>query len=322
MTILWPLVVLSVGLALSAFFSGSETGYYRVPRVRLVIDSVAGSRAARGLLWASNHPEAFVATALVGNNLANYLVSAAIVTLGTAIAPGAGLPGEIALTLAFAPLVFLLGELLPKQAFLLAPYRLLRRASPLMLAAGVLLAVPSSLLWLASRALTLVTGNHVEPLRVSLRRREVRGVFDEGQAAGLLNATQRDLAAATFSVGGRPVRDFMVPIARFPRLPRDPRADDVLRIARRHQADAWPVEEAGDPDRRTRFARASRAVTATDPNAPVETMAVFRDTTPFLEAITHLESHAQPIAAVRDATGRTIGYVRIERLQDALWEAA
>ena len=61
------------GLLLSAFFSGAETGFYRVTRVRLLLDGLAGDPIARGLLWLTNNPALFVATALVGNNLANYL---------------------------------------------------------------------------------------------------------------------------------------------------------------------------------------------------------------------------------------------------------
>ena len=37
-----------LGLLLSAFFSGSETGLYRVSRTRLVLDGLSGSHAARG----------------------------------------------------------------------------------------------------------------------------------------------------------------------------------------------------------------------------------------------------------------------------------
>ena len=72
--------VFLVGLMLSAFFSGSETGLYRVSRTRLVLDGLSGSFAGRGLVWMINHPAIFVATTLVGNNLANYLTSLAIVT--------------------------------------------------------------------------------------------------------------------------------------------------------------------------------------------------------------------------------------------------
>ena len=73
------LILLLLGLLLSAFFSGSETGFYRVTRVRLVLDGRDGDFISRRLLWLTNNPSVFVATTLVGNNLANYLTSFAIV---------------------------------------------------------------------------------------------------------------------------------------------------------------------------------------------------------------------------------------------------
>ncbi len=73
------IALFAVGLLLSAFFSGAETGFYRVTRVRIVLDALAGDRIARGLLWLTNRPYLFVATTLVGNNIANYLTSLAAV---------------------------------------------------------------------------------------------------------------------------------------------------------------------------------------------------------------------------------------------------
>ena len=63
-----------VGMLLSAFFSGAETGFYRVTRVRLVLDAMGGDWIASRLLSLTNNPTLFVATTLIGNNLANYLI--------------------------------------------------------------------------------------------------------------------------------------------------------------------------------------------------------------------------------------------------------
>ena len=109
-------IVFFAGLLLSAFFSGTETGLYRVSRTRIVLDALSGSRSSRALVWLLNRPAIFVATALVGNNVANYLTSFAIVTLsGALIASGslAELLGPILMT----PVVFVFGELLPKYLF-------------------------------------------------------------------------------------------------------------------------------------------------------------------------------------------------------------
>lgn len=318
---IWAVGTFFVGLALSAFFSGSETGFYRAPRLRLVIDAVGGNRTSRGLLWASNHPEAFVATALVGNNIANYLVSSAIVAGAGLLAPSAGLVGEMLLTLLFAPVVFVFGELLPKRAFLQAPYRLMRGIGGAMVLAGVMLAAPASLLWLASRALGKLTGAKVQPLRMAVQRRELTDAFAEGQAVGLLSTAQRDLAMATFSLGGLPLRDYMTPVGRQERLPQSPAAADVLRLARRWREDAWPIEPHPASPKRHEYLRAAPLVTGTG-EVKREEMPVFRETTPFLQALTQLESTAKPLGVVLGAGDRVAGYVRLEQLQEALWNAS
>ena len=73
------LLTLAGGLFLSAFFSGSETGFYRVPRVRLLMDAKSGKKTSRWLLWLAGRPTLMVATVLIGNNIANYLVSFGLV---------------------------------------------------------------------------------------------------------------------------------------------------------------------------------------------------------------------------------------------------
>ena len=315
----WIAVLFFVGLTLSAFFSGSETGFYRLPRVRLVIDGVAGDRIAQGLLWASNHPEAFVATALVGNNVANYLVSTSVVLVAGLWFSSAGLLGELGLTLLLTPVVFIFGELLPKRAFLQSPYGLLRRCTPALVVAGGVLAIPSGLLWLASRVLSRFTSASIEPLRMTLRRRELADVFEEGQEVGLLSQAQRDLALAIFSLGGRPVRDFMTPVGRQPKLPADASDEVLLRLTWRYGIDSWPTDL---PSGSQGAVRASLAVTrdTEEPALPVEDLPTFPDSADFLQVITHLESHAQPLAAIVGPGDRVVGYARLETLQKALFD--
>ena len=310
-----------VGLLLSAFFSGSETGFYRTPRVRLVIDGVGGDRIAQGLLWASNNAAAFVATALVGNNVANYLASSAIVLLAGRWFGNWGLTAELALTLLATPFVFIFGELLPKQLFLDAPYRLMRRVTPMLAISAIVLAPISVILWSASGLLSMMSGSRVEPLRMNLRRRELAGVIDEGEAIGLLSSAQRDLALATFALGSRPIRDFMTPMGRQPRVPAMSSAETVVSIAKRWRQDALPIDRPGAAGKSFDCVRASRCLLeGLDKEPQIEAMPEFRDTAPFLEVITQLESNAQPLAIVRGPQGRVIGFVRLERLQQALWE--
>ena len=189
-----------IGLLLSAFFSGTETGLYRVSRTRLVLDGLSGSRAAKGMVWLLNHPAIFVSTTLVGNNIANYLTSFAIVmamTVMFANSATAELLGPVLMT----PIVFVLGELLPKSLFYRAPYRLLTATRPFLLLAAILFSPISLVLVLLGRLLRMVTGQTPFRLRLAMARGELDQVLQAGEEAGILVGGQRSLAQNLFDVG-------------------------------------------------------------------------------------------------------------------------
>ncbi len=159
------LLLLALGMFLSAFFSGSETGFYRVTRVRLLLDGLDGDLVSRMLLRLTNHPALFVATTLIGNNVANYLTSLGIVLAAHLLFAHSQLAETVA-PLALSPLVFVYGELLPKQLFFYSPNRLLRRSGPLLLFFTVLFAPVAAVLWVLGWLLEHVVGQ--TPLRVKL----------------------------------------------------------------------------------------------------------------------------------------------------------
>ncbi|QDT08970.1 CNNM domain-containing protein [Planctomycetes bacterium K23_9] len=212
---MFAVLLFVVGLCLSAFFSGTETGLYRVSRTRLVLDGLSGSRAAKGLVWLLNHPAIFVATMLVGNNVANYLASFAIVT-GVAVLFHSNATAELIGPILMTPIVFVLGELLPKSLFYHAPYRLLMAARPFVLIAAVLFAPISMVLGLLGNLLRLITGQTPFRLRLAMARGELDQVLQAGEEAGILVAGQRSLAQKLFEVGNQPAVMFGVQPDRLP----------------------------------------------------------------------------------------------------------
>ncbi|QDT39599.1 CNNM domain-containing protein [Stratiformator vulcanicus] len=120
-----------LGLSLSAFFSGSETGFYRLSPLRVAVEAGSGDRTGRRLLWLTRHPDRFVATTLVGNNVANYLTTMAIGLFSASIFVSTSGLVEVAATWLTSPLIFVLGELLPKTLYFRAPMHFLRPGTPL-----------------------------------------------------------------------------------------------------------------------------------------------------------------------------------------------
>jgi CBS domain containing-hemolysin-like protein len=129
------LMLLLLALAGSALFAGSETGYYALNPLKLKL--LAGDNRLAALCSRTIRPAgAFLIMLLVGNNLANNLAVAASVGL----LAGWNLSNpELWSTLLLTPIVFLFGEVGPKQFVLGDPQRSLLRATPFLLVFRILL---------------------------------------------------------------------------------------------------------------------------------------------------------------------------------------
>jgi putative hemolysin len=325
---IWIALALGVaGLFLSAFFSGSETGFYRVTRMRLVLDALDGDVVARGLLWLTNHPSMFVATTLVGNTLANYLASLAIVmgvqaiVYGEAYAPAHGHVMELIAPLVLAPLLFVYGELLPKNLLLHAPNRLLRTGGPLFLVCVVLFFPVSALLWGLNRLLARFIAEPPERVRLTLARRELGRLLAEGHEAGVLRPSQFALARGIFAVADRSVADYTTPLDEVPRARSDMSKEEVIRLARRLKTPDVPVEDAGsDPPRLLGYVRViDLALDPSDRLAPIRPLLDVPHTGSHIEAMMRLQSAQESLARVVDARGQTLGILTAQELREPLF---
>src|SRR5262245_61791257 len=152
---IWIGLLFLFALAMAAFFNGAETGYYRMTRLRLVMEAKSGDRIARIMLWLANQPSLFVATALVGATAANDLASHAVTMATDRWFPQGGVLTDIVLPLIVTPVVFVVGDLLPKNIFFSAPNRLMRRSAGLLVVSTVLFAPITTVLWLLGQTLKL-----------------------------------------------------------------------------------------------------------------------------------------------------------------------
>ncbi len=311
------LALAASGLFLSAFFSGSEIAFYRATRLRLLLDALGGDPISRGLLWLNNHPAMFVATTLVGNNTANYVTSFAIV-MGVSKA-GGGFTAELIGPLLLAPVLFVYGELLPKNMCLQAPNRLLRRSGPLFLFCVGLFAPVSLLLWGLNKVLERLVGQAPEQVRLTLARRELQGALEEGHEAGILHPAQRGLAQGIFAVAHQPVARFTTPLEQLPRARSDMTKREILRLARRYRIAVVAVES---PEVRGQLIGYVRVIdlglSEADDVGPLRRLLDVRDDTSHVAVLMRLQSAKENLARVVDAAGKTVGIVTADRLREPL----
>jgi len=308
-----------VGLSLSAFFSGSETGFYRVARVRLLLDGLGGDLIARGLLWLVNNPALFVATALVGNNLANCLTSLSIVMAIQALPMGGGRWVEVLAPVAFSPIIFVYGELLPKNLFFLAPNRLLRNGGMLFLTFTVLFAPISLVLWLLGRLLESIVGEAPLRARWTLARKELQQLLEEGHEAGILRPAQRNLAHSLFGVAPRRVLDFSTPVARMASVRMGANKGELLRIARRHGVTVVPVLKPKGRELAGYVRIVDLYLTESDTVAAVRELPAIAADESHIAALIRMQTNKEELARVVNEGGDTVGLLYAEELTDPLF---
>lgn len=305
-------ILILFGLFLSAFFSGSETGFYRVTRVRLLMDAKSGRWISRMLLWLTNHSTVLVATVLMGNNIANYIVSLGLLLASQRLF--AGWPQmENIMPLLMTPLLFIYGELLPKYLYYQVPYRLLTLGAPLMVLFAILFSPITLLVIVLEKLWPTSLGSSSIKSGVRLERQELQRVLVEGQEAGVLLPIQREIAQNMFIYGVRPVRQFAVPLRAMPLVTAQADRQEVIRQSNRR---GQSIVGVVDDTHQRLLGCYIIADVLINPERPLRLLPVFRTqgTESSIQVLTRLQSSLSPLVAIEDAQGQTIGTVDKERL--------
>ena len=319
MTPLWTLLFLVLGIFFSAFFSGSETGFYRATRVRLVLDGFSGDLVSRGLLWLINNPALFVATTLVGNNLANYLVAKGIVDAVNSLDLDRPELAQLLAPVILSPVIFIYGELLPKSLYFRAPNQLLRRGGPLFLSCGVLFAPVSAALWGLGWILQRVVGETPLQVQFTLARKELRQGFEEGQQAGILQSAQYRLAQNLFHTAGMPIIKFAKPITRVAAVPRSADRLETLRMARRQRLTEILLRHA-DNQELAGYVRTIELELASSLNdTPIHPLLRLSNQTNHVDAVAQIQAARENLACVTDDHDRVLGLVYLQQLTQPLF---
>lgn len=313
-------VALFVGaIVLAAFFSGSETGFYRMTRLRIVMEAMTGDRVSRVMLWLANQPTLFVATTLVGTNIAHELASLAIVMGVERVAPGGGAAAEFAATLLLTPVLFVAGDLMPKNLFFLAPNRLRRRCAPALVASTVVFAPITVVLWLLGQALKLISREGGQEVRLSLARRELNEMLVEGHESGLLRPVQRTLAQTMLAVAAQPVKNFAAPAGRVVRATTTMSRSEIIRIAQRNRRNLLPIEDPQNKRQLVGFVRTIDMALedAAEPLKPLPLVELWENES-FLSALGKLGVARDVLGHVTSSTGKTVGFVSAADLRAVL----
>jgi len=308
-----------LGLRLSAFFSGIETGFYRVSYLRLTVDAHAGDRIAKRLVWFAHHPSYFVATTLVGNNVANYLVTLAVGLALAVTMPTASGWVEVASTLALAPVIFLAGELIPKNLYYRAPLTLLRKDIR-WFGGFYRLFLPVTLpLVGVTKLFERMSRRETAQLELVLGRSRLVQVLSQGHLEGLLTDAQSRLINGLMHTAGQPGRSAMTPSARVLGLSDNASREEVLDHAGRFGLSHVPLHRAGDSGDWYAYVQVAELAVSGDPvSAVLQVMPEIDAGETRLEALIQLRGNGKLFGCVV-RNGKAVGIVNERGLVEQLF---
>ncbi len=316
------LLLLLIGIRLSAFFSGTETGFYRLSLPRLGIDAQAGDRGSQRLLWFARHPSFFVATTLVGNNIANYITTVAISWIVVLVAGRGSESAEVIATLLFSPILFLFGELLPKNVYYRAPMSRMRRQIR-WFDLFYKLALPISFpLVLLTRLVERISRQPQQAQEMLPGRGRFMQMIGHGHTEGILTTAQSTMATGILQVAYQGIQQSMTPASRVFGTEDSADREEILSVAKRYGLTSVPLYqgESSKGPRWTAYVRVCELVTTSKPPQAVRhpmPQISFRATR--LEAIAALHDADALLGCVVDSEGDVLGIVSENGLVDILF---
>ncbi|MEM0905770.1 MAG: HlyC/CorC family transporter [Pseudomonadota bacterium] len=194
-------------LAMSAFFSGSETALTAASRARMHRLEKQGSRRAAIAAKLMQTRERLIGALLVGNNLVNILASALATS---ALLEVFGEAAVVYTTFLLTAMVLIFAEVLPKTYAILRPEGFAVFVAPVVRVIVILFAPVTGAVQTVVRLILRLFGVNADAAVVQSAREEIRGAVDLQHAEGGLHKHDRDRLGALLDLAEIDVSDVMV----------------------------------------------------------------------------------------------------------------
>ncbi|MEM6712357.1 MAG: HlyC/CorC family transporter [Pseudomonadota bacterium] len=194
-------------LALSGFFSGSETALTAVSRARMLAQSKNGDKRASIVAKLTEDRERLIGAMLLGNNLVNIFASALATTLFTTLFGDAGL---VYTTIIMTALVLIFAEVMPKTVAISDTDRFARTvAYPVRFCVAIFAPVTAGVQWII-RLLLKPFGIDMSGTAVLSAHEEIRGQLDFLHQEGAVVKDDRDRLGGVLDLHELEVSDVMI----------------------------------------------------------------------------------------------------------------
>lgn len=232
-------IFLIVLVALSAFFSGSETALTSVNKIRLKSLEENGDKKAAQTLRVAENYERMISTVLIGNNIVN-IASASLATVIFTVLLGAD-KGAAVSTVVMTIVVLVFGEVLPKNyAKNNADSLALVVSGPISFLMAVFKPLSAALSALSGLMSRLTGGEDDKP---SVTEEELKYIVESIEEEGVLEENESDLVQSALEFDEIEVQEIVTPRVDMVTLDVEDSWEEILELAKTSKVSRIPVYE-------------------------------------------------------------------------------
>ncbi|MFN3201678.1 MAG: hemolysin family protein [Bradymonadia bacterium] len=229
-------------MALSAFFSASETALFSIGKVARTRLGQSDRRLDRMLAQLIESPRQLLVVVLFGNELTNVALSIVSATIVSGLTPDRPLAEQALLSSVIViPAVLIFGEITPKTIAALKPEAVGRVvAGPLSIFARAV--TPFRILIQGfTDALTKRLGHNHPGADDTIDEQELRTLVEVGTESGIIERQERALIINVLDFGDRSVGQIMTPGDRICAVSIQSPIHEIIELAKTHQYSRIPV---------------------------------------------------------------------------------
>ena len=314
------LISIIICIILGAFYSGSETAFISVNRMKLRHQAESGDKSAVRVLDLIEDMDRLLATTLIGTNIFVVAPSALMALLLTHLVNE---PQEWMVVVVLAPVMLIFSEILPKTFFRQkADETISALEKPIALSARMFAPVIIVTTFFSQ----LLLGRRSKGLQIRkspfVSREELKYLVRESEKEGVVEPQERLFIQSIFNLDKRKIRQVMVELKQTVLLRDSAGYLDVLALIKKTHFSRFPVYSQ---DRENIIGVVNVLDVLCESKEKVNDLSRYirpplylKADMPADQALVKLQARKQPMAIVRDEQGRNIGMVTIEDIVEEI----
>ena len=307
------IIIIILLILLSAIFSGCETAYSTVNKIRLKNYAQNGNKRAKRALKIADAFENALTAILIGNNVVNILSASLSTVLFTRML---GTGGVGIATVVMTVLVLIFGEITPKSyAKSHAEQWALTFAAPL----SALIVILKPLVWLFQQLQDLIKPKTKQP---SVTEDELKYIIDEIEEQGVLEEQESDLVRSALEFDEITVDEILIPRVNVVAIEKNTPFEEIKQKFMTEMYSRLPVYEKnidnviGIITNKSFFRLMIEE--STDISSIIQEVIHISDLKLISEALKEMQKNKMHMAVVMDQYGGTKGIITMEDIIEEL----